>query len=294
MPKRPHRRPLGESAAFLLRRIALAARAVGLLAMLAVLLVSAAVILLIRVGVRLLVVVWRKAWAVARRIPVLGRRIPSKRDRGTQAWDPIMVPRWLLAAQRGTLLVLREAAQTERRDIGRYLGVTIAPAYHTAGDMRPSVALLLRDPATWRDLLYWVSAGALAVVTASVVTAVWVFGPAVLAALPFTEGFVADMWPARMWLWLVLSSPPATMAIVGLIVAVGVAMMAPRLTRLAASAHAGLVRPCSDRAVTRGFRLSSTSSGLGGVWPWRPPRRSAAASSATCTTERSSGWYRWR
>jgi hypothetical protein len=34
MPERPNRRPLGESAAFLLRRIALADRAVGLLAVL--------------------------------------------------------------------------------------------------------------------------------------------------------------------------------------------------------------------------------------------------------------------
>jgi hypothetical protein len=65
MPERPHRRPLGESAAFLLRHIALAGRAVGLLAMLAVLLASAAVTLLIRVVVRLWVVVWTKAWAVA-------------------------------------------------------------------------------------------------------------------------------------------------------------------------------------------------------------------------------------
>jgi hypothetical protein len=236
------RRTSGEAAAFLLRRICLAAHAAVLLAVLALLLLTAAAVLLVRtVVVRVWVVVSTAARAILRRVRVLRRGSPraAEHNRRRHRWGSPMLQRWLPAMQQRTLLALRDAAQTERREIGRYLGVTIATTYRTApGDARPSSAMLLRDIATWRDLAYWVGAGPLAIVTAGGVAVVWLIPPGVIA-VPLIDRLMASMDPnagaALSW-WP--SSAVDSVLLVGL--AVAIALMAPSLTRAAAAAHASL------------------------------------------------------
>ena len=106
----PHlRRTSGQAAAFLLRRIALAAHAAVLLAVLALLLLATAGALLVRiVVVRLWVVVTTGARVILRRVRVLRRGSPpaAEHNRARDRRASPMSRRWLPAAQQGTLLAL--------------------------------------------------------------------------------------------------------------------------------------------------------------------------------------------
>jgi signal transduction histidine kinase len=242
------RQTLGHCAAFLLRRILLAVYA-GVL--LVVLLFTTVGLLSIRIIVmRLWGLISGAARAVTRWVLVRARgTTPRREHRERDAWEAAIFRRWLPAVHTGTLLALREAAQNERHDIGRFRGITIPATYRISpGDQRrPSAALLVRDPATWRDLAYWVSAVALAFVTAGVVAAAWL-APVALIAVPLVirasiaslpgagaalpaSGAVMDDW------WSSLSTADSVLLVS---LAVAVALMAPALTRVAAAVHAGL------------------------------------------------------
>jgi len=105
----------------------------------------------------------------------------------------------------------------------------------------------VRDPATWRDLAYWVSAVVLAVITAGVVAAAWVAPVALIAvplaarlstaALPDSGAALPGSGAAVGGWWSSLSTADSVLLVS---LAVAIALAAPALTRAAATAHAGL------------------------------------------------------
>ena len=239
---------LGHCAAFLLRRILLAVHAGVLLIVLAVTTVGL-------VSVRIVVMkLWglisRVARAVARRMRIGAfGAAPASDDRRHDAWESAMFRRWLPAVHTGTLIALRDAAQNERHDIGRFRGITIPVTYRapSGAGRQPTAAVLVRDPGTWRDLAYWASAVALAVVTAGVVAVAWL-APIALIVAPLAirasaasvrdTGAIAPAASSVMDVWWASLSTADSVLLVSL--AVASALIAPALTRAAAAVHAGL------------------------------------------------------
>jgi signal transduction histidine kinase len=142
----------------------------------------------------------------------------------------------------GALIALRHAAQNERHDIGHFRDTLVRATYKVAldGGSRPSSMTLLRDPATWRDLAYWTCVVPLASITVIVVAVAWLLAPG-LVTLAFLAQFVvplaAPSQPTPLDWWLSLDNGKGVL--VAGVVAV-VALLAPSVTRAAASVHAAL------------------------------------------------------
>jgi signal transduction histidine kinase len=136
---------------------------------------------------------------------------------------------------------MRSSARRERRDIGGFQRVSIREVYQPLDDdTSPSVIVLMRDPATWRDLAYWVGAVVTAAVSAVVVATAWLAAPtvAVIALAPvfIPPGPRGEQPPSADW-WAALSFSDHVF-VVGVVVVL--ALLAPRLTRVVAAAHVGL------------------------------------------------------
>jgi signal transduction histidine kinase len=229
---------LPQTVGFLLRRLVAAAHAAVLLV---VLLVTALVFLLIRVLVVgllwLIAIVARAVAAVLRRRTPLDQRWTNRVRRNVATWFDRSLP----AVSAGTLLAMRSSARRERRDIGGFQRVSIREVYQPLDDdTSPSVIVLMRDPATWRDLAYWVSAVVTAAVSAVVVATAWLAAPtvAVIALAPvfIPPGPRGEQPPSADW-WAALSFSDQVF-VVGVVVVL--ALLAPRLTRVVAAAHVGL------------------------------------------------------
>lgn len=236
----PPERTLGQTVGFLLRRVMAAAHAAVLLM---VLLVTAAVSFFVRIVV---VGILTVAAIVARAVKMVLRRRRKPSDQGWSARlrTPLSTAfgRSLPAVTAGAFSALRSAARRERRDIGRFSGAAIREVYQPLDDKgaTPSVLALLRDPATWRDLAYWVSDVAGAMATITVVGTAWLAAPTVaviaLVAVLTPEGPRGEQISPADW-WSALSFSDEAF-IVG--VAIVLALLAPRLTRAAATGHVGL------------------------------------------------------
>ena len=219
------RTTLGRTAAFLVRRIIAAALAAVLLM---ILFAATAILLLARIAVAAffaLVAVASHALQVLRRRPVSsGRRWAAGT---TTSW---LFSRSLPGVMAGVFMALRYAARRERRDIGAFSGRPIREAYQAVDDRarddpeaRPRAIVLLRDPATWRDLAYWLSTIALTFIAPPAVAAAWLAAPLLILVL----GYQADS--DRAYSIALLTG-----------IAVVVALLAPRITRAAAAAYVGL------------------------------------------------------
>jgi signal transduction histidine kinase len=238
---------LGHSATFLLRRTLLATYAAALL--IATLVTTVGLVMFRVVVMRLWALVSGIARAAGRH--VRRRTSPSAPppDDDRDEWESAIFRRWLPTAHTGILLALRQAAQTERHEIGRFRGTTIPAAYRPApdGGTQPSAAEMLRDPATWRDLAYWAVGVPLIYASACVVAVAWL-APLGLIAVPLiTRWSIAaqiDDSARRassvaeatfIDLWSSLSTADSVL-IVSL--ALAIALIAPALTRGVAIVHA--------------------------------------------------------
>ncbi|GGP45252.1 sensor histidine kinase [Saccharothrix coeruleofusca] len=169
-------------------------------------------------------------------------------------WFSLLVP--LLAASVGTMVVwvglpllaltgllARGAADIERSWLRVTLGVDLPRPYRPLpeGNLFSQARGLLTDPATWRDLLYWVIMLPLGIIEFTMVMALW---PAVLALalLPFYQQWLPYHFEVDLgWLgtWVVddfLSSLPVT----ALGVALGLVLLP--LFKVVARGHAALAR----------------------------------------------------
>jgi signal transduction histidine kinase len=244
MTDHPPQRTLGQSATFLLRRILLAAYAAALL--IALLVTTVGMVMFRLVVMRLWALVSGIVRAIGRRVRRRSSTAPPPEDDGRDEGESAIFRRWLPTAHIGILLALRHAAQTERHEIGRFRGTTVPATYRPVpdGGTQPSAAEMLRDPATWRDLAYWVTAAALAFASACVVAAAWLL-PLGLIAVPLITRLDAMSPPngaagsdtAFVELWSSLSTADSVL-IVSL--ALAIALIAPALTRAAATVHAVL------------------------------------------------------
>jgi signal transduction histidine kinase len=228
---------LGRAAAFLIRRVIAAAHAAVLLS---ILLATTAALVIARVAVAAflaLAAVAARAFDVLRRV-LRRRRAPAGRRWPAGRSASSLFGRSLPAVMAGAFTALRYAARRERRDIGAFCGRPIREAYRLVdNDARPGAATLLRDPATWRDLAYWSSAILTTLVAAGAIAAAWLAAPAlasviILAAVTVPSPSGAQVAPADWWTSLPLGD---NALLIGL--AVVLALLAPRITRAAASAY---------------------------------------------------------
>ena len=262
---RPPRPTLGQAAAFLARRLAPAVHAAILLAVLAVTAVAVQILRLLALGLMMVAAAIPRriaAWWTRRRARRRTKRRTKRRTRrrgdATPArqrlprvratWRALRQPmshvfdHVLPSVNVGALLALRHGAQRERHDIGRFRNTVVRVEYQPLpdGGTRPSVMALLRDAATWRDLLYWLATVALLPVTLTAAVGSWALAPFVASAwllAQFTVGLQPPVRPAPAVWWSSLSAID-TVLVVALTVAA--AALAPTLLRACAAAHAGL------------------------------------------------------
>jgi signal transduction histidine kinase len=239
MTTHPHRTALGEASAFLLRRFASASHAAVLLALL---LVTTLGLQLVRaVVVELWAIVSRAARAIARWRQGTSRSEPEDPQAEHDETESAIFDRWRPAVNERALLALCAAAQRERHDIGRFRQTTIYATYRVPPDRAspPPAAVMLRDPAMWRDLSYWMSAIGLSLFTAIAVATAWLGPVGVIGMTLLFRIWGPDPAPDADYPdWLASFSTADGVLLVGLVVAV--ALLAPQATRAAAAFHAGL------------------------------------------------------
>ena len=196
-----------------------------------------------------------------------------------------------------TVLVWRWGARAERRWVEIALGVAIADPHRPlpAGTRRRRWAVLLRDPATWKDLLYLFLRFPLGVAYFVITVTLWawalwlVFMPAYYWLLPDGQ---AELFTDGNDSLLVIDHPleAAICTLVGLAFVVLAAWATRGLGSLQGLIARGLLGAGRGQLEARVTQLD-VSPRRGGR---HCRRRSAAASSATCTTAPSSGWSRSR
>ena len=177
-------------------------------------------------------------------------------------------------------------------DRGRYrlvLGIDIPsphPDEKPDGGVADRFRTLLRTPARWREAGYGLLRFPLSVVEVVLVVAAWLLPlggltlPIYNWSLPHGGANLA-LFTVRNWWSLTL------VFLVSLLLLIN----APRMVRWLGSADLAIARRLlgPDAAWPPG---SPSWSAAGPTWSTRPSR-SAAGSSATCTTAPSSGWSRW-
>jgi signal transduction histidine kinase len=141
-----------------------------------------------------------------------------------------------------TMVLARAAASAERAWLGVTLGVDIPSPYRPLPNgLAGRAKALVKDPATWRDLSYWLLMLPLGVIEFSLTVALWstvlatVFLPFYLHTLPAT--WQVDFGDGNVWLIdsFVKALP---VSVLGLLLGV----IAYRLLKVMASGHAGFAR----------------------------------------------------
>ncbi|WP_279579493.1 sensor domain-containing protein [Fodinicola feengrottensis] len=187
---------------------------------------------------------------------------------------------------------LRAVANTARRTAS-WSGVDIPAPYGPLPDglVKRNVALL-KDSATWRDLTWATVDWVVGTWMATLPLAFVLFGAFGAFVQPFVWRAIGADGGSNIYGVIQVNSTATALACVpiGLVMIVIGLLIGPRMLRLRARWTAVLLAP------SRTAELEQRVDTLAGTRAPTPPTRrqlSCAGSSATCTTARRLGWWRW-
>jgi hypothetical protein len=165
------------------------------------------------------------------------------------------------------LLAWRGAAKLERRRVHAMLGTYIATPYRPLPESGKWKARL-KDPATWKDLAYFVLLGPIGIAEFTLMVSFWA-SSLWLVLLPLWFGFVPQDWYPEVWGW-VLGDVHSTWEALPW-AAVGAVLLAitVALTRVLGALHARFARSLLGPSRRRLDALERSTSPAAVDWDFR-------------------------